>query len=188
MKISAPARGEIETWEGFYPYIYDDKLYPTREWRGEHIRGTLTIGFGHTEAARYKLKFVQSVRISRVEADEILSVDLGEVEDQVSATVKCQLSQAQFDALASFTFNCGVGNLQKLAKPLVQDENYGACRAGFTKFVFSKGEYMPGLASRRIAEIAMWDGKYGPSIEFQVSRSDISDLAAVQEALKNAQF
>lgn len=48
--------------------VYDD-LRPAvkgkyKEWAGERVRGTLTIGYGHTNAAKHPLKIKKGLRIT----------------------------------------------------------------------------------------------------------------------------
>jgi hypothetical protein len=69
------------------------------------------------------------------------------------------LTQGQFDALVSFAFNCGVGNLKKLIAPLHRGD-YGACRRKLDEFTRSKGQVLRGLVRRRDAEQALWDDRY----------------------------
>jgi lysozyme len=153
----------IKSFEGFVPYVYDDLMPPVRgryrEWEGGPVKGTLTIGYGHTDAARHPLKIAQGLRVSESKALEILDVDLDECEDAVNALVTVPLTQGQFDALVSFAFNCGTGNLNKLIVPLNRGD-YDACRRKFDQFVRSKGDILRGLQRRRAAEQALWDDRY----------------------------
>lgn len=153
----------IKSFESFVPYVYDDLLPPIhgryKEWQGEAVKGTLTIGYGHTDAAKHPLKISRGLKITERKALEILDVDLDECEDAVNSLVKVPLTQGQFDALVSFTFNCGTGNLKKLIVPLNRGD-YQACRAKFDLYVRSKGKVLRGLVRRRDAEQALWDDRY----------------------------
>lgn len=159
-RISQDGLDFIKGFESFVPYVYDDKRAPVRgkyrEWAGEAVVGTLTIGYGHTDAAKHPLKIKRGLRISETEACEILDVDLDECEQQVRAMVKVPLEQGQFDALVSFNFNCGPGNLKNIVARLNRG-NYAAARAAFDLYTKSKGEYMRGLQRRRDGEQALWD-------------------------------
>jgi GH24 family phage-related lysozyme (muramidase) len=151
----------IKSFESFVPYVYDDLLPPVkgkyREWNGGTVKGTLTIGYGHTDAAKHPLKIEKGLRISEAKALEILDVDLDECEEAVNRLVKVDLTQGQFDALVSFTFNCGTGNLQKssLLKKL-NARDYDGARASFDLYTRSKGKVLKGLVRRRDAEQALW--------------------------------
>lgn len=67
--------------------------------------GVCTIGWGHTRTAKL------GQRITEQEAEELLRSDLRMAEIAVMRRVKVTLTQNQFDALVSFTFNLGEGNL-----------------------------------------------------------------------------
>lgn len=158
-RISKQGLDFIKSFESFVPYVYDDLRAPVkgkyREWDGGPCRGTLTIGYGHTNSAKHPLKITKGLKISEAEACEILDVDLDECEEAVN-DIDAPLTKGQFDALVSFAFNCGTGNLRKLAAPLKR-KDYHATRAKFDLYTKSKGEYLRGLQRRRDGEQAMWD-------------------------------
>lgn len=174
MKISKAGLDFIKSFEGFVPYVYDDLRPPVngkyREWRrGDPIKGTLTIGVGHTDAAKYKLGFLlrntpDGFRLTEDRAMDILDVDLDECEDAVNNLVKVPLTQGQYDALVSFAYNCGVGNLKKLIVPLNKGD-YKGTRAKFDLYVKSKGITLRGLQRRRDAEQALWDSHTEEPVE-----------------------
>lgn len=157
MKISKTGLDFIKGFEGFVPFPYDDKVYPYREWKGEPLRGTATIGYGHTNSAKHPLRVKPGIRVTKEQATEILDVDLDAVEKDVNEDVKVPISQGQFDALVSFTYNCGEGNLLKLITGRLNSGNYNATRSAFDLYVHSGGEYMKGLQRRRDGEQALWD-------------------------------
>ena len=69
-----------------------------------------TIGVGH-----YGPDVTAGMTITENQAMELLRRDIMRFEDYVTAT-GLTLTQNQFDALVSFTFNCGPGNLAKLIR------------------------------------------------------------------------
>jgi lysozyme len=160
-KISKKGLDLVKSFESFVGYVYDDLLPPVkgkyREWNGEAVKGTLTIGYGHTDAAKHPLKIIKGLRVTEKTALEILDVDLDECEEAVNRLVKVPLTQGQFDALVSFTFNCGTGNLQKssLLKKLNAGD-YDGARDAFALYTRSKGKVLRGLVRRRTAEQALW--------------------------------
>lgn len=158
----------IAGWESYVGYVYDDLAglvngrYP--EWDGRPVRGTLTIGFGHTDAAKHPLKCVRGERVSKPEAYQILDIDLDECEAWVNRLVKVPLTQSQFDALVSLTFNMGAGNLKKSALlSKLNRGDYAGARAAFGLYTRSKGKVLRGLQRRRDAEQKLWDDD-GPPI------------------------
>ena len=71
--------------------------------------GVLTIGYGHTGGIQ------KGDKITAKKAEELLQDDLKKFENGVLRLVRVPLNQNQFDALVSFAFNLGVGNLGKSA-------------------------------------------------------------------------
>jgi len=145
MKTSANGRRLIEIWEeGGKAKLtpYDDGT------------GTLTIGFGHTSAAGPP-KVVSGMHITPEQADEIFANDLAAVERDVNKLVKVPLNQSQFDVLVSFHFNTGALGRSGVLTVLNQGR-YTAVPGQLIKWIRGGGRVMPGLISRRKAEIALW--------------------------------
>lgn len=120
--------------------------------------GVLTIGWGHTSASGNPIVFPE-MTITQEEADQILAADLRKFEDGVTALVKVDLRQGQFDALVSFAFNCGLSALGKstLLKR-INEGKFDAAPAEFMKWTKAGGNELPGLVRRRRAEARLWRG------------------------------
>jgi GH24 family phage-related lysozyme (muramidase) len=159
-EFSQEAREKLtEPWEECVLYVYDDKVGKRRingrlqypEWDGGAVKGTLTIGFGHTDAAG-EPKIEQGMRITRAQADEILDNDIGPCVRKVNSMLKLEVTQHQFDMLVDTYFNC-----PSAAVAAIKLYNAGegeAVPAKLMQYTFSKGEHMEGLVHRRAAEIA----------------------------------
>ena len=82
-----------------------------------------------------------------------MRADLLDTCRDVAALVEVPLSDNQFAALVSFTFNLGRGNLAKstLLKKL-NDEDYDGAGAEFPKWNKASGKALAGLTRRREAE------------------------------------
>jgi GH24 family phage-related lysozyme (muramidase) len=80
-------------------------------------------------------------------------MDLHEAEEAVDRLVTAPLNQNEFDALVSFTFNLGEGNLKKstLLKYLNQ-MRYEDAANEFPRWNRAGGQILPGLTRRREAE------------------------------------
>jgi lysozyme len=170
MKLSPQGLDFIKGFESFVPYVYDD-LVPAKngkytEWNGGPVKGTLTIGYGHTNAARHPLKIKQGLRITEAEARQILAVDISECEEDVERLVTKPLTQGQYDACVSFCFNCGAGNFANIAKR-INAGNYAGARAAFDLYTKSKGKVLTGLQRRRDGEQALWDSNI-PTVPTEV--------------------
>lgn len=145
----------LEPWEEFVGYVYDDKRpkehgkYP--EWDGGPVRGTLTIGFGHTDAAGSP-KITGAMKVTRQEADEILASDLEPCVAAVNRLLKVEVTQHQFDALVDTYFNCPSAAIAAIK--LINAGRINDVPAKLLQYVCSKGERMQGLVNRRNAEIA----------------------------------
>jgi lysozyme len=118
--------------------------------------GVWTIGYGHTSAAGAP-EVKPGMRISQIEADAILARDLEAFEKGVRSLVKGPLTQGQFDALVSFTFNVGLGALKR--STLLKRLNAGqhkAVPAELMKWTRAGGRELPGLVRRRRDEAELW--------------------------------
>lgn len=73
--------------------------------------GKWTIGYGHTKGVK------KGMYISEEVATHFLIEDVQRVEPTINSyDAIYHWTQNEFDALASFAFNCGIGNLKKLLK------------------------------------------------------------------------
>ena len=113
-----------------------------------------TIGYGH-----YGPDVKAGMTITEAQAEAYLREDLRQAEQSVNSSYYCpvtaQLNQNQFDALVSFTYNCGSGNLKLL------------CRGGRTLAQIADhlpaynidvtGKELPGLVRRRAAEVKLFN-------------------------------
>lgn len=111
-----------------------------------------TIGYGHTAGV------LPGDEISTEQADDFLKQDIAESERSVGRYVTVPLRQCQFDALVSFTFNLGSGNLRTstLLKKL-NNGDYAGAAGEFLRWVNAGGKRLPGLVLRREAEKALFE-------------------------------
>jgi lysozyme len=144
MLASRAALDIIKQFEGCRLKAYPDPGTGGAPW---------TIGYGHTKDV------ARGMLITQRQADDFLHLDILEFEKGVDALIKVELQQHQFDALVSFAFNCGIGNLQSstLLK-MVNAGNFEAVPAQFMKWTRAAGKELPGLVRRRRAEAALWRG------------------------------
>lgn len=114
--------------------------------------GVWTIGYGHTGK-----DVVEGMKITRGEAEKLLEGDLEKFEKDILKMVKVGLTQNQFDALVSFTYNVGGGALKTstLLKKLNAGDYMGAADE-FLKWTKAGGKELPGLVKRRRTERALF--------------------------------
>lgn len=109
-----------------------------------------TACYGHTKWA------VVGQFYTMDECSRLLEADLEIAASAVRQQVRVPIQQPTFDALVSFTFNVGQGNLatSTLLKKLNAGDIAGACRE-LPKWVYAKGRLLRGLVKRRAAEMAV---------------------------------
>lgn len=131
----------IKQFEGFSPTPY---LCPAGYW---------TVGYGHV----IKSEYAYPDPITEDHASQILKTDIEAAERAVLRLINVPLTDGQFDALVSFTFNLGGGALQRstLRKKANREEHDEAADE-FRKWVYAGGRKLPGLIRRRAAEAELY--------------------------------
>ena len=91
------------------------------------------------------------------EVDDILRDDLNRFERGVERYCPVPLTQGQFDALVSFSFNVGLGTLQRstLRQKVLRGDMEGAAEE-LLKYTIGGGKVLKGLVNRRNDERAMF--------------------------------
>jgi lysozyme len=135
MKTSQTGISLIESEEGLRLETYND------------IVGIATIGYGH--------KLLKNEEypngITQEEAQLMLQADLAHVESYINRLAP-SANQNQFDALADFGYNLGVGALQQmLAHGFDQVPNQ------ILSWDHAGGKVVAGLLRRRQAELNLWN-------------------------------
>jgi lysozyme len=96
--------------------------------------------------------------LSADEIDDILRKDLARFEAGVSRLIKVELTQGQFDALVSFSFNVGLGNLQNSTLRMkVNRSDFEGAAEQFLVWTKAGGRVLPGLVKRRTHEKEMFE-------------------------------
>jgi lysozyme len=96
--------------------------------------------------------------LTSIEIDDILRTDLNRFEAGVLRLIKVPLTQGQFDALVSFSFNVGLGNLQNSTLRMkVNRGEYEAAAEQFLVWTKAGGKVLPGLVKRRTHEKEMFE-------------------------------
>ena len=116
--------------------------------------GKPTIGYGSTYYANGEKVKLGDSPITQADALGLLKNTLRIYEDAVNNYVTRPLTQQQFDALVSFTYNFGPEKFRgsTLLKKVNNNPDDPAIHAEFMKWKYSRGKVEPGLISRRKAE------------------------------------
>ena len=140
MKISPLGLALIKYYEGYRATPY------------RCAAGKITVGYGHVIGNGLQLPDEWNRKFSLGEIDELLRTDLARFEQGVSRYCPVYLTQSQFDALVSFSFNLGLGVLQR--STLRQKINRGDADAAkvILKYNMAGGRILKGLTRRRQAE------------------------------------
>lgn len=112
--------------------------------------GVWTIGYGHTAGIK------KGDIITQEQADEYLRNDLVTYENAVMKYNNIyDFNQNQFDALVSFTYNCGIGNLKNLTQS--GKRTLAQISAKLPLYNKAGGVVLRGLQRRRAAEKKLFD-------------------------------
>ncbi|WP_345776427.1 lysozyme [Rhodanobacter sp. A1T4] len=121
--------------------------------------GTLTIGVGHTGP-----DVTKGLRITPERSRQLLQADLSTAVTCVNRYVRVPLTEAQWIALVSFTFNEGIRRFQtSTLLRLLNAGDYAAVPAQLVRWnketVKGVLRINDGLTNRRAAEIKLWNSK-----------------------------
>ena len=156
MNISQRCLEGIKHHEGVRQKPYRDSVY------------LWTVGVGHLMYdSQAKLPVEQRMGVqlrpedNRVftmeEVDAILRADLARFERGVATYCPVPLTQGMFDGLVSFSFNVGLGTLQRstLRQKVLRGDIQGAADE-FLKYTKAGGKVLKGLVTRRNDERALF--------------------------------
>ena len=133
----------IKRFEGFSPTIY---ICPA---------GYPTIGYGHVVQEDERDQFAEG--IDEQEAENLLQRDVRWAERGVLRLIDVPLTDGQFDALVSFTFNLGIGALQRSTlRRKVNREEHAQVPREFMRWVWAGGKRLKGLERRRSTEVGVY--------------------------------
>ena len=150
MKASKSAYVLIHTLEGCRLHAY---RCPAGVW---------TIGWGHTAGV------YEGMTITREQANALLEQDIRIFEDNLSFALGLNgndrmpnglpITQHQFDALLSFTYNVGTGNLARstLLRKVKANPKDPSIRGEFSRWVYGGGKRLLGLVRRRKMEADLY--------------------------------
>ncbi len=142
-QISTNGIALLKQFEGYSPKVYNDSA------------GKPTIGYGHLLRTNEHL-----TEITGEKAEQLLREDIRKAESAVERHVTAPLTQNQYDALVSFTYNIGEGNFRDstLLRHL-NSTNYAVASEEFKRWVYAGGKKVRGLENRRNKEKQLFTSK-----------------------------
>jgi lysozyme len=156
MNVSADAIKMIQHHEGIRYKAY---RCPAQLW---------TIGVGHVlypdqakipmdQRGAYPLRPEDSRVFSKEEVDGILRSDLARFERGVAQLLPVVLTQGEFDACVSFSFNVGLGTLQRstFRQKVIRGDKDAAIES-LLQYCKAGGKVLRGLENRRKDEAALF--------------------------------
>ena len=119
--------------------------------------GLWTVGVGHLIGDGLSLPDSWNRTLEATEIDALLAKDVARFERGVARYISTRLTQGQFDALVSFSFNLGLGTLQRstLRQKINRGDKDGAIQS-LLKYNKAGGKVLRGLDLRRKAEAALF--------------------------------
>lgn len=130
----------IKGFEGWVPCYYKDPVgYPT-------------IGYGHL--IKSGDPYHPGTCLTQAQGEALLASDAQGFVNCVNGQ-NLKLNQHQFDALVSFAYNLGCGNLGQVSSA-IRAGNYGGVCGIMEQYVHAGGQVLQGLVNRRRQECALF--------------------------------
>ena len=159
MKVSAAAIKTIKHHEGVKTRPYQ---CPALIWSVGvgHVIDPSHIAVKYEERRNLPIPDGWDRSLAMDEVDAILAQDLAKFERGVARLCPAALgNQGIFDALVSFSFNVGLGNLQRSGLRMKTNRgDFDEAADEFLKWTKAAGRVLPGLVKRRKDERAMFLG------------------------------
>lgn len=146
MEINKAGKDLIKRFEGCKLKAYK---CPANVW---------TIGFGNT-FYEDGTKVKEGDVITQERADQLFDVIISDFVRMTDALVKSNVTENNFSALVSFTFNVGTGNLSKstLLRKVNANPKDPSIRTEFMKWTRANNVVLRGLVRRREAEAKLYE-------------------------------
>lgn len=142
MKASQAAIDLIKQFEGLRLQAYQDQ------------KGVWTIGFGYTGPEVH-----QGLVWTEAQANMALVSRVNAIASILSGCIVPLLNQDQFDALVSLCYNIGQGAFRgSTLLRLINQRDFDEAADEFLKWDHVDGQVNPGLLSRRVEEMHLFNG------------------------------
>ena len=146
MEINKAGKDLIKRFEGCKLKAYK---CPANVW---------TIGYGNT-FYEDGTKVKEGDVITQERAEELFDIIISDFVRMTDALVKSNVTENNFSALVSFTFNVGTGNLKRstLLRKVNANPKDPTIAAEFNKWVRANDRVLQGLVKRRKAEAKLYE-------------------------------
>ena len=154
----------IKDSEGFRPFVYDDLGNTYKELTlNDKVKGNKTYGIGFRYTKEGKPVEI-GMHITENEADEYLHELVKNYAYGIQKSIKVPLTQSQFNAIISFTYNLHNGDpnniLQNSLIKLLNKGDYIGVSEKFNEYVYSKNVKVQGLVNRRKRESELFKSDF----------------------------
>lgn len=146
--------GQLDISDNGYAIIRDAEGFRSTAYLD--TGGVWTIGFG-------TIKYPNGTSVkkgdtcTRNEAEQWLKNDCVWVDACLDKSVKVNLNQNQFDALASFVYNIGeTAFIKSTMLTLINQNSMATAASQFDRWVFDNGKRIQGLVNRRVKEKSLF--------------------------------
>lgn len=133
--------------------------------------GVLTIGYGHTN--HHEPKFNSSTVWSQQQCDEALAGDMATFEAHVTRLAKVPLTQYEFDALVSWSYNTGGPSTATLWKKLNAGDKASVPRE-LARWNKGGGKVLNGLTRRRKSEGELFAGNVAAALKTAGTKAPVA--------------
>lgn len=176
LKVSNKLIEMLKFFEGLYKVRKDGKIEAYLDTNGK--KPTWTIGWGHTATAK------PGMVITVDEAIRLKKIDLQEHEESVKKYITIPLTQGQFDALVSLSYNLGSAKFGKSSVvKAVNKGDWQTAKKEHLKWVRGAGnKVLDGLVARRKSELALMEGQ---PVEPPPQRIALYNNHVIQDTIKN---
>ena len=142
-QLSPDGLAFIQHFEGFSSVCYRD------------VAGYETIGYGHLLKPGETEKYTNGIGVT--DALGLLRQDVSIAEQAIIRLITIELTQNQFDALVSFTFNLGSAVLQRSTlRRVVNRGDHADVPHQLMRYVWAGGRKLSSLLDRRKAEAKLY--------------------------------
>lgn len=138
--VSAAALVGLASNEGYVGQAYQD------------VVGVWTIGYGETKGVKPGQKTDPARALIQLNASAEAHAK------EMAACITVPISQGEYDAYVSFTYNLGAGNFCRYIAPVLNTGNYEAACRKILLFDHAGGKVYPGLTKRRQEEFQKCSG------------------------------